>query len=85
MLKSAIINPNVFLVFGTNMALQQAKSKFVNMINELEKESIRTRGMALRSSYNDWPKFITIDRVEDSIRGNNHFIPLVFDNSCYYT
>lgn len=84
LLKSAILNPMIFIVCKDGRNKDDLQTKFSEMVFELHKVTMATSGRDIRSLYNEWPKFITMDRVSDSIRGHDQFIPVIFDNSCYY-
>jgi len=83
MLKSALHNPKVFIVCKDGRCQRETQAKFNDMAREVHEESMRTMGISSIELYYDWPKIITMDRVENSIRGYGQFIPVIFDNSCY--
>jgi hypothetical protein len=84
MLKSVLHNPKVFIVCRDGRNKDYVKNLFGDMVYEVNRESMRTMGISSTELYLEWPKFITMDRVSESIRGYDHFIPVIFDNSCYY-
>lgn len=84
MLKSALHNPKVFIVCRDGRNKDYVKNQFDNMVRVIHEESMRTMGISSVELYLEWPKFITMDRVSVSIRGYDQFIPVIFDNSCYY-
>lgn len=84
MLKSALHNPKVFIVCKDGRCQHETQTKFKEMVYELNHDSMRCMGKTITNLYDEWPKFITMDRVSISIRGYDQHIPVIFDNSCYY-
>ena len=84
MLKSALHDPKVFIVCKDSRNKNWVQTKFKEMVYELNHDTMRCMGKTITALYDEWPKFITMDRVELSIRGYGQFIPVIFDNSCYY-
>lgn len=83
MLKSALINPKVFIVCKDGRCQRETQAKFNDMARAFHEESMRTVGRSIIELYYDWPKIIRMENVSDSIRGYDQFIPVIFDNSCY--
>ena len=80
-LKSALINPKIFIVCGDRQSRLYMHRKFRDYLRELR--TITPDG-GLDPIYIEWPKFITMNRVEFEIIGVDRFIPVIFDNSCFY-
>jgi len=71
------------IIFKFGRCQRETQAKFNDMTRVAHEESMRTMGRSIIELYYDWPKIITMDRVTDSIRGQDQFIPVIFDNSCY--
>lgn len=84
MLKSVLHNPKVFIVCKDGRNKDYVSSQFCDLVMMVHNESMRTMGVSSLELYQEWPKFITMDRVKISIRGYDQHIPVIFDNSCYY-
>lgn len=82
LLKAAIIQPKVFIVAKD----QRSREFLINKYTELSNEYVRLsteEGIELPlSKY--WPKFIIMNNVEQSIIGYDQYIPVLFDNSCFF-
>ena len=78
-LHGALLNPKIFIVCGNTQTKQFLKSKFHDLIVNMFLTERTTDPI-----YNGWPKFITMDQVENSVRGQDQHIPVIFDNSCFY-
>lgn len=81
LLEGAIVNPKIFIVCGSGQSRQYIERRFKDMLRAFRQV---TPDGGLDPIYTEWPKFITMNRVEASIRGRDRFIPVIFDNSCFY-
>lgn len=80
-LKSALMNPKIFIVCGNGASRQFMERKFQDYLRELR--TVTPDG-GLDPIYDEWPKFIIMERVRYNLVGTDRFIPFIFDNSCFF-
>lgn len=83
MLSSALNNPKVFIVCRDERCKHDVKNQFQRILYESNRLSMMTKGKDIMGKYVDWPKFIIMGNVYESIRGYDQFTPVIFDNSCF--
>ena len=83
-LKGAILEPKVFIVCANGQNRKWLSDKYYQMCHDVSVEEMRLEGRASILFSTEWPKFITMNEIEQNIRGRDQHIPVIFDNSCFY-